>query len=108
MFARFWHTLLCSLGVRNALDYTPPAWPEVKHPYYRADALQCCRHCGGGPLNAIHSRPFDERRAAEVERIEAGQPEILVEGYGLTIREDKSTGQVFTHNWGVRDPGPEF
>ncbi len=62
-----WHRLLCFLAFRNDFDWAPPGLgPEVNHPYFQADALRCCNYCGGGPRHAIHSKPYDKRRAAEV------------------------------------------
>ncbi len=66
-----WHRLLVFLGLRNQFDYAPPGLgPEVNHPYFKHDALQCCNYCGGGPKHPIHSEPHNERRAAEVVALE--------------------------------------
>lgn len=66
-----WHRLLLLLHIRNEFDWAPPSLgPEVNHPYYQHEALRCCQHCGGGYKHAIHRKPYNERRAAEVEAIE--------------------------------------
>lgn len=62
-----WHLLLCLLHIRKAADYAPPGLgPEVPHPYMAHTSLDCCEHCGGGRLNAIHKPPFNPRRLAEI------------------------------------------
>lgn len=65
--ANFFHRALVLLGIRNDLDWAPPALgPEVNHPYMGHSLLQCCEHCGGGRLHAIHKPPYDPRRMEEV------------------------------------------
>jgi hypothetical protein len=62
-----WHRLLCFLRIRNEFDYAPPSLgPEVNHPYVKYSAAECCVHCGGGRLHAIHKRPYNPRRLEEV------------------------------------------
>jgi hypothetical protein len=64
-----WHRLLLFLHLRNEFDWAPPALgPEVNHPYVSHVDLRCCVHCGGGLKHAIHRKPWDARRAAEVLR----------------------------------------
>lgn len=66
--ATLWHRLLCALAIRNEMEWAPPGLgPEVNHPYTPDDQIpwRCC-HCGGGEKHAIHRRPFDTRRYAEV------------------------------------------
>ena len=71
MWSRRWHRLLCFFGIRNDFDWAPPGLgPEVPHPYYAEDALQCCRHCGGGKLHRIHEPPYSAQRQADIEALE--------------------------------------
>jgi hypothetical protein len=62
-----WHRLLCFLRLRDEFDYAPPALgPEVNHQYEPHGVLRCCVHCGGGCLHAIHRKPFDAHRMAQI------------------------------------------
>ena len=62
-----WHRLLTFLGIRNQFDWAPPGLgPEVNHPYMPHAVIQCCEHCGGGQRHAIHQKPYDVRRVAEI------------------------------------------
>jgi hypothetical protein len=89
---QIWHHWLCLVGIRNDVDWAPPALgPEVNHPYMAHALLQCCEHCGGGRLHGIHKPPYDARRLAEVlgarsvvaaaERIELERRLIDYEGH---------------------------
>jgi hypothetical protein len=67
-----WHRLLLFLRIRDEFDWAAPGLgPEVNHPYFECATRRCCDHCGGGKLHAIHSKPYNERRAEEVYKIEA-------------------------------------
>ena len=66
-----WHRLLLFLRIRNDFDWSPPCLgPEVNHPYIKDLRHRCCTYCGGGSAHAIHRKPFDERRAAEIMKLE--------------------------------------
>lgn len=66
-----WHHVLVFLRLRDDLEWAAPGLgPEVPHPYFQHERLRCCSHCGGGRLHAIHSRPWNERRTAEILAIE--------------------------------------
>ncbi len=66
-----WHRLLIFLGIRNEFDYQVPCLgPEVNHPYFEHESLQCCKHCGGGRRHEIHQEPYDSRRLQEVMELE--------------------------------------
>jgi hypothetical protein len=67
MLKRFsFSRLLIFLGLRDPFDVVPPFCPEVPHPFVKHPALNCCDHCGGGKLHAIHKPPYNPRRTAEV------------------------------------------
>jgi hypothetical protein len=62
-----WHRILLFLAIRDEFDWAPPALgPEVNHPYMPHSALRCCEDCGGGCKHAIHRKPYDARRVAEI------------------------------------------
>ena len=66
-FSSLVHRVLLAVGIRNPLDYAPPALgPEVNHPFLSHSRLACCDHCGGGSRHAIHKTPWDPRRTLEV------------------------------------------
>lgn len=87
-----WHRLLCFLGVRNEFDWVPPGLgPEVNHPYFKHDALQCCNYCGGGQFHSIHKEPHNARRTAEILEAE--------------LDRNKSRYQRAVESW-TRDDSP--
>jgi len=78
-----WQRFLEFVGIRNPFDWAPPGLgPEVPHPYYRHEALRCCKYCGGGLHHAIHRAPFDVRRTWEIEREESSKqwPDLVWRG----------------------------
>lgn len=95
-----WHRLLCFLGIRNPFDWAPPGLgPEVPHPYFAEDCMQCCRHCGGGSRHKIHIPPFNPRRQAEIEALELARAKSLpggvyvgrLAGYEETVKACEAT-----------------
>jgi hypothetical protein len=66
-----WHRFLCWLKIRDHLEYSPPFYFEVNHPFEKDEKLNCCTHCGGGRLHRIHKEPYDPKRLNEIMTMRA-------------------------------------